>query len=110
HELAESRKQCRKLQQRLSQAAEEPQRALREERLRLAEEQKLVAKLKLELSSKLATFGTTAESGNRIDTEADHRIKTLRDHLLQIHEQEQQAAKAASLAGRLKRLWERADS
>jgi len=29
---------------------------------------------------------------------------------LQIHEQEQRAAQAASLAGRLKRLWQRVDS
>ncbi len=77
HELAESRKQCAKLQQRLSQAAEEPQRALREERVRLAEEQNQVAKLKLQLSSKLTTLRNSAEPENCADTSADHRIKAL---------------------------------
>lgn len=101
--------QAGQVQERLSQVAEEPQRALREDRVRLAEAQKQVAKLKPERSSKRSTLATSAEPENRSDTNADQRIQALRDHLRQIHEQEQQATHAASLAGRLKRLWQRSD-
>jgi|GEM_PF-1548479 len=165
-ELAESKRQCAKLQQRLSQLAEEPQQAVREDRDRLAEEQKQNTNLKLELASKLNTMAGLMENSKTSSashsplgesslrrgegsvwpspaacasdppaeregeckekselafelslsdperhprTNADQRIKALRDHLLQIHEQEQQAASTMSLAGRLKRLWQRID-
>lgn len=108
-ELAESQQQCAKLQQQLSQMAEEPQQALREERIRLAEEQKQIANLKLDLSAQLANLKAPALPQGRVDGDADQRIQALRDHLLQIHQQDQQAAKAASLAGRFKRLWQRVD-
>ena len=108
-ELAESQQQCAKLQQQLTQMAEEPQQALREERIQLAEEQKQIANLKLELSAQLTNLKAPALPPGRVDGDADQRIQALRDPLLQIHQQDQQAAKAASLAGRFKRLWQRVD-
>ena len=108
-ELAESKRECAKLQQRLSQLAEEPQQAVREDRVRLAEEHKQNTNLKLELASKRNTVAGSSEPERHPRANADQRIQALRDHLLQIHEQEQQAASTMSLAGRLKRLWQRID-
>jgi len=108
-ELAESNRQCAKLQQRLSQLAEKPQPAVREDRVRLVEEHKPNTNLKLELASKLNTVAGSGKPERHPRANADLRIQALRDHLLKIHEQEQQAARTTSLAGRLKRLWQRID-
>jgi pSer/pThr/pTyr-binding forkhead associated (FHA) protein len=108
-ELAEARKLCSSLQQRVGNASEEQERALREERANLAKEHAAIARLRFEVSSKLAAFEELPKSENLRDTEAAHRIKTLREHLREIHEQEKHEEKPASLGNRLARLWQRVE-
>jgi DNA repair exonuclease SbcCD ATPase subunit len=108
-QLAESQKQCFSLEQRLEEASDGQERALREERATVAKEQAKVSRLRHELSSKLAAIEEMPKSENQADKETAHRIQTLRQHLREIHEQEKLEQKDVSLATRLSKLWKRVD-
>ncbi len=108
-QLLESQKQCSGLEQRLEQLSGEQESLLREERASIAKEQAKISRLRFELSSKLADFEALPKTENHADKETAHRIQTLRQHLREIHEQEKQEEKEASLATRLAKLWKRVD-
>ena len=106
-ELAQSQKQRLMLGQRLAQASSEQERDLREERANIAKEHAALARMRYEISSKLADVDDLPKTLNPVDTEAAHRIQTLRQHLREIHEQEKAEEKDASLTTRLAKLWKR---
>ena len=109
-ELSEAQKQCRVLEQRLTEQSAGGEEALRAERAALAQEQAKIARLRFELSSKLESMDEgMPKSNNTADRETAHRIQTLRQHLREIHEQEKQEEKQASLTTRLAKLWKRTE-
>jgi DNA repair exonuclease SbcCD ATPase subunit len=108
-DLTEAQKQCRVLEQRIQQQAEEGDETVRAERAAIAQEQAKVARLRFELSSKLAAIEEMPKSENNADRETAHRIQTLRQHLREIHEQEKKEEKEASLTTRLAKLWKRTE-
>jgi hypothetical protein len=107
--LAESERARLSLERRLEQQREEQERALRDERVSLAQEQAKVARMRFELSNKLSDIEEMPKTENQLDTETAHKIRTLREHLREIHEQEKQEAKDAPLAKRLAKLWKRVE-
>jgi hypothetical protein len=107
NKFAESEKERLSLERRIEQQAEEQERALRDERVSLAQEKAKVSRMRFELSNKLSDIEEMPKTENQLDTETAHKIRTLREHLREIHEQEKQEAKEASLATRLTKLWKR---
>ena len=107
--LAESEKERLALERRLEQQAEEQERALRDERVSLAQEQAKVSRMRFELSNKLTDIEEMPKTENQFDTETALKIRTLREHLREIHEQEKQEAKDASIATRIAKLWKRVE-
>ena len=108
-DLAHSRKECVALQQQLDKATQDQEAFLREERAKLAKEQAQASRLRFELSTKLAAIEEMPKNDNAADREASEKIRTLREHLREIHEQEKQEEKEASLATRLSKLWKRVE-
>ncbi len=106
---AESEKERLSLERRLEQQSEDQERALRDERVSLAQEQAKVSRMRFELSNKLSDIEEMPKTENQLDTETAHKIRTLREHLREIHEQEKQEAKDAPLAKRLAKLWKRVE-
>ena len=82
---------------------------MREERAKLAKEQAAVSRLRYELSSKLTEIEQMPKSDNRADQETGQRIRALREHLREIHEQEKDEVKESTLATRLAKLWKRVE-
>jgi hypothetical protein len=83
--------------------------ALREERIRMAQERAELARQRtklLELQSELEKRTTRDDKSL---TESDTRLRAFRDHLREIHEDEQRERKENTLANRLSRLWKRLD-
>lgn len=107
--LVASEKKCRKLENRVGSTVTNEDDSLREERVKLAQEQAKVARMRYDLSNKLAEIEQGPTSGNRSDLETDQRIRALREHLREIHDQEKQEAKEASLATRISNLWKRTE-
>ncbi|MCG8649063.1 MAG: hypothetical protein MI861_04485, partial [Pirellulales bacterium] len=97
------------LKRKVEQQAEEQENLLREERVNLAKEQAKVSRMRFELSNQVADIDQMPKTENSLDKETAHKIRTLREHLREIHEQEKQEAKEASLATRLARLWKRVE-
>lgn len=108
-DLDHSRKECVALQQQLDKATQDQEALLREERAKLAKEQAQASRLRYELSTKLAAIEEMPKNDNVADREASEKIRTLREHLREIHEQEKQEEKEASLATRLSKLWKRVE-
>lgn len=112
-ELQTKFEECEKeratLERRLKQQAEEAERSLRDERVALAQEQAKVSRMRFELSNKLTDIEEIPKSDNQADNETSQKIRVLREHLREIHEQEKQEAKEASIATRLSKLWKRVE-
>ena len=98
------------LLQRVEQLSTEQEQALREERVALAKEQAQLARMRYELSTKLAEAEHAPKAVGGVDTETATRIRVLREHLREIHEEEMSEEKDASLTTRLSRLWRRLES
>jgi len=108
--VALSRKQCATLEQRLEEISGEQERALREERTKLSQEQAKLARMRFELSKKLSDVEEIPKATSSADIETSQRIQALRDHLREIHAQEKQEEKQTTLATRLTRLWKRIEA
>lgn len=107
--LAESEKCRMTLERRLEQQREDQERALRDERVNLAQEKAKISRMRYELSNKLSDIEEIPKNTNHVDNETAHKIRTLREHLREIHEQEKEEAKNASIATRLSKLWKRVE-
>lgn len=106
-ELDEARKQNQTLQHRIEQIGAEQEQALREERANLAQEQAKISRLRYELTAKLSAVEELPKPEHQADQEASQRIRALREHLREIHEQEKLAEREAPLTHKLARLWQR---
>ena len=107
--LAESQEKCVSLEKRLATAEGGHEEVLRGERAKLAQEQAKISRMRYELSSKLAEIEQEPKVSNKADQETGHRIRALREHLREIHEQEKQEVKETTLATRLANLWKRVE-
>lgn len=105
-QLDQSRRQCRQLEQQQSTATTEDSSELREERAQLARERAELARQRHELLNQLSTVGPH-NSENQAETEMACRIRALRQHLREIHEQEQVEKAERSLTSRISNLWHR---
>ncbi len=82
---------------------------MRDERVGLAQEKAKVSRMRYELSNKLSDIEEMPKNENSLDNETAHKIRTLREHLREIHEQEKEEAKNASIETRLSKLWKRVE-
>ncbi|GAB4154536.1 MAG: hypothetical protein Tsb009_31190 [Planctomycetaceae bacterium] len=81
--------------------------ALREERLKYAQEQSALAQERAEVSRmKLELQGQSTQQRAK-GTDIDSKVRAFRDHLKEIHEQEKEQRKERSLSSRLSSLWKR---
>lgn len=106
-QLVDAQKHRLALEQRLAELSTEQERSLREDRANIAQEQAKLARMRFELSKKLADVQELPKSASPADAETSHRIQALRDHLREIHELERKEEKEASLTMRLSKLWKR---
>lgn len=83
--------------------------SLREERAAIAQERAKISRLRFELSNRLKGLDDLPKQENEVDRETALRLKTLRQHLREIHEEEKREAEQASLATRVKKLWTRVE-
>ncbi|QDT08166.1 FHA domain-containing protein [Planctomycetes bacterium K23_9] len=109
NDLAESQQKSLSAEQKLGEMSERQERELREERVKLAQEQAKLSRMRFELSSKLSDVETLPKSENPVETETSNRIQALRAHLREIHEQEKLEEKEAPLTKRLAKLWRRVE-
>jgi chromosome segregation ATPase len=107
--LAELQKKCLTLENRLESIDGGEDESLRAERAKLAQEQAKISRMRYELSSKLAEIEQVPKTKNEADQETGQRIRALREHLREIHEQEKQEFKEPTLATRLSGLWKRVE-
>lgn len=109
HELAQARREQLVLEQRVEQLSSVNEEALREERANIAKEQAKLARMRYEISQKLAEVENLPKSTSPADQESATRIRALRHHLREIHEQEKTEVRDITLTTRLARLWKRVE-
>lgn len=100
--------ELRRLQTQLAEATKAENR-LREDHLKLAAERASLSRLRAEITA------TQAESEQSLpdaqtDTDIDTRVRGFREHLREIHDEENQEDNAPSLPGRISRLWKRLEA
>lgn len=98
----------RTLAERLDSGETRHDQTLREERAAIAQERALVSRLRSELTSKLASLEELPERAEQPDRELAIRLRTLREHLREIHLQEQRQ-RPEGLSSRIARLWKRVE-
>ncbi len=108
-QLDESVKQLAVLNKQLANSQQQQDEALREERAEIAQERAKISRLRFELSNRLSGIEELPKNENEADRETALRLQTLRQHLREIHEEEKREAKQASLATRVKKLWNRVE-
>lgn len=82
--------------------------ALREEQIRMAQERAALARQQAELANARAELQRLADLRQREECLGDARLRAFRDHLREIHVQEQQQKPAdRSLGARLAQIWHR---
>ncbi|WP_231742865.1 FHA domain-containing protein [Stieleria varia] len=111
-ELEKLKRENAALMKEVEKASQEEPESLQEERAKLARERADVSRLRFQLSKQLSEFDTaTPEAKEQPDREFALRLRTLREHLREIHEEEKekQQPKSDSLFGRISGLWKRVD-
>ncbi len=96
-QLAEAESRCEVLRKELQ---DNPQADLRDEAIRLSQERAELARLRHDLEVSRTTNGKPNES-----TDANLKFRALRQHLQDMHEQEQKSKSEVKLGGRIARLW-----
>jgi chromosome segregation ATPase len=107
--LDQSQKQHHILEQRLEESTHQQENLVREERAQIAKEQARLSRLRFELSSKVADVESLPKGANEVEIENSGKIRALREHLREIHEQEKKEEAEASLTSRLAKLWKRVE-
>lgn len=87
--------------------------AMREERAAIAQERAIVSRLRCELANKVAELESSPRPSSKAADEAATRLQALREHLREIHDEEQHEHRGqdnGTLTGRISRLWKRLDT
>lgn len=110
-QIEDSRKQIVELQQQAEAESNRETDDIQQQRALIAKERADVSRMRYELSQKLAEFENVSVLESTVDTETQLRLKTLREHLREIHEQErfERESKGDSLISRISNLWKRVD-
>lgn len=86
--------------------------AMREERAAIAQERAIVSRLRCELANKVADLERSPRPSSKAADEAATRLQALREHLREIHDEEQHEHRNqddGTLTSRISRLWKRLD-
>lgn len=80
---------------------------LREERIRMAQERAELARQRTKLLDLQSELEQRSARNEKSLNDSDTRLRAFRDHLREIHEDEQRTRKENSLVSRISRLWNR---
>ena len=105
-QLDQARRKCRDLELQLGDSTSHESQELREERAKLAHERAELARQRHDLVNQLSVVSDEVNE-NQAETEMACRIRALREHLREIHEQEKQEKAERSLTSRISNLWHR---
>lgn len=112
--LAETASERAALMKRLENSTHRHDEAMREERAAIAQERAIVSRLRCELANKVADLENSPKPVSKAADEAATRLRALRDHLREIHleeqQQEHQSQESATLTSRITRLWKRLEN
>ncbi len=110
-QLEEARKQAAKLKQQLKNAQDRESDVIQQERAVIAKERASVSRMQFELSRKLSEFEQPIEPKDAADHAIDLRVRALRSHLREIHEQEKRNRdeRGESLFARISGMWKKMD-
>lgn len=111
--LAEMAAERASLMQQLDQSGARDDEALREERVAIAQERAIVSRLRSELTNKLSALEDSPKPANPAASDAATRLQALREHLREIHAEEQQECHeptSHSLTSRISRIWKRLEN
>jgi predicted RNase H-like nuclease (RuvC/YqgF family) len=114
-ELEAARKENVNLTQRIERSENQQEEVLREERAAIAQERAEISRLKFELQRKMTEPESLPQpKDHHPDREFSDRLRTLREHLREIHEEEkherEQQRNDSALSSRIARLWKRLES
>ena len=113
NQLETSQRETGALLKQLDKAKSAADEQLQEERAKLAKERADVSRMRFQLSKELSEINETEmpEAKDQPDREFAHRLRTLREHLREIHEEEKEEreTKGESLLGRISGLWKRVE-
>jgi hypothetical protein len=87
--------------------AAEPDHELRAERVQIAQERAELARQRADLMSLRAQLDQVSKSADSPKLEVENRMRAFRQHLREIHDQEQTDPPQPSLSSRLAQLWKR---
>lgn len=106
-QLAAMERRCRELEHQFANVDMDQSEDVRIERAELAQQRAELARQRHDLVTELAQVSVLPKSSNSADTEMSCRIKAFREHLREIHVQEQHERAENSLVTRLSNLWHR---
>jgi hypothetical protein len=107
-QLRASQERCRELEQQVAGAAGQQVEALRADLAELAQERAELARQRHELVNQLTHVSTVHQQASPEDKEMACRLRALREHLREIHQQEKSDRTETSFTSRLSNLWHRA--
>lgn len=111
--IAEMAAERATLMKRLESSASKHDEAMREERALIAQERAVVSRLRCELANRISELEDSPKPVNQAATEAATRLQALREHLREIHVEEQQENRGqqdVTLTSRIARIWKRLES
>ena len=110
-QLEEANKQVASLTRQIERLKNEDPDSLQSIRAELAKEKADVSRMRFQLSKQLEDIGNVPVAKDQPDREFAYKLKTLREHLREIHEEEKadREQKSDSLLGRISNLWKRVD-
>lgn len=106
-QLVAEQQRSRNLEQQVASVAQQQTEKLRAELADIARQRAELARQRYQISSRLAEVGALPKTENAAETETACRIQALREHLREIHQQEESQQEGATLATRLADLWNR---
>jgi chromosome segregation ATPase len=110
-EAGQLKQQVQDLQHRASPEAQrvEMEDGMREERVRLAQQRAELARQRAEIAAARADLQQPPGKSPTGEPNVEDRMRALRDHLREIHDQEQEEQAQRGLSARIARLWKRLD-
>jgi chromosome segregation ATPase len=109
--LEDGKKQIASLSRQIERLQTEEPESMQIERAELAKEKAAVSRMRFQLSKQLQDIEDVPDVKDQPDREFAYKLKALREHLREIHEEEkcEREQKGDSLFGRISNLWKRVD-
>ncbi|OUT61370.1 MAG: hypothetical protein CBB71_05390 [Rhodopirellula sp. TMED11] len=108
-DLDESQKRCATLSRQMERAKSESEEKLQAAIAEVAQEKAELSRKQVEMQKQIHAIDQPSESKDVSDREFAHKLQTLREHLREIHEEEQEKSRGDSLFQRISGLWKRVD-